>query len=438
MYILVAGLNYRGAPVQIREKYAVCGSYLEQSYLFLQGKTNINGSVILTTCNRTEIYATTRNVKLGLEDLKSFFLNAAFLPGLDIEPYIYQLSCNDAMLHLFRVISGLDSMIVGEGQILTQVKEAYRDALYYKSVDSVLNTLFHKAMYVGKKIRSETNIDRHPTSVSHAAVDFAVRKLGALKNTKIVVMGAGEMSAVTLRCLFQHGAKAVIVSNRSYDRAVQLADEFGARAIGFDLLPCELELADLVICCTGANHHVMTYPAYQAVLTQRQKENIVIIDIAVPRNIDPEIGTIPGVYLYDIDHLQHTVDDNYHEREKAAALAEQIIQTELLKFTRWLNGMHVIPVIASLKARGEAIEKKELKKALNKLGKISEREQNIISSMAHSIINQLLHAPIINLKEMAASQQENFHAEMVKNLFGLSLSAGENERNDQAEIGRQR
>ena len=435
MYILVAGLNYRNVPVQVRENFAMCGEDLDRGYSFLHSKagTNIEGSVILTTCNRTEIYAAVRNINLGLNDLKSFLYSISPLPKAELEPFIYHYSCDSAMLHLFRVASGLDSMIIGEGQILTQVKDAYRFAVHYESTDMVLNTLFHKAMHVGKKVRAETGIDTYPTSISHAAVDFALRELGELEHKDILVMGAGEMSSITVRCLHQHGAQKVTIANRTYEKALQLVDETGARAIGFDELPQELPHADLVICCTGANFHLLTYDVYEPVLSNLPKGKIMIIDISVPRNIDPEIGRIPGVSLNDIDQLRNVVDENYSEREKAANLAERIIQEELVKFKSWLDGIHVIPVIAALKAHGEEIKTRELKKAFNKLGDLSEREQNIISSMAHAIVSQLLHDPIVNLKEIAAKQQGHFHAELVKKLFDLSIDTGEYVNHDQTE-----
>jgi len=302
MYILVAGINYRNVPVQVREYFAMCGDDLSRGYTFLSEKTNsgIAGSVILTTCNRTEIYAAASDIKPGLEALKSFFYNISPLTEAEIGPYVYHYTCDNAMLHLFRVASGLDSMIIGEGQILTQIKEAYRFAVHYQATDSILNTLFHKAMYVGKKARSDTDIDAYPTSVSHAAVDFAMSELGELEHKDILVIGAGEMSSMTVRCLFQHGAKNVTVANRTYEKARQLVDETGARAIGFDILPWELPRADLVICCTGANFHIMTYAVYEPVLSNLPKGKMMIIDISVPRNIDPEIGRIPGVSLNDI------------------------------------------------------------------------------------------------------------------------------------------
>jgi glutamyl-tRNA reductase len=302
----------------------------------------------------------------------------------------------------------------------------------------VLNTLFNKAIHIGKKIRTESDIDSHPTSVGHAAVDFAVEEIGVLENKNIMVIGAGEMSAITVRCLFQHGAKTVIVSNRSYDRAVQLADEFGARAIGFDQMFQELQSADLVVCCTGAAHYVLTYGRYSPALAERKGKKIVLIDISVPRNIDPEIGTMPGVSLYDIDNLQQVVDENFAEREKAAGLAELMLQTELSSYKHWLQGMHVIPIITALKERGENIKQKELKKAFNKLGTMTEREQNIITTLAHGIVNQMLHDPIVNLKGLAADNQGPVYVEMVKNLYDLSINAGEYEQHDQAEVRHQR
>ncbi|MDR1159725.1 MAG: glutamyl-tRNA reductase [Syntrophomonadaceae bacterium] len=438
MYVLVAGLNHRKAPIEIRERFSVFGSDLEKGYAFLAENDAVEGSVILSTCNRMEVYVTTKDINRGFAAQMEYFRKYSHLETGGFQSYIYQLSCNEAMLHLFRVISGLDSMILGEAQILKQVKEAYRTAVAYDATDSVLNILFHKAMFVGKRVHTDTNIDRYPTSISHAAADLAVNELGNLADKKILIVGAGEIGEITVQCLLQHGAQSVVISNRTLERARCVADEYGVRAIDFDELPREFSDADLVISCTDTGHYVLNQEIYGPLLRRRGGKKMVMVDISVPRNIDPELAKIPGSFLFDIDKLRDVVDDNHAERAKEAFEAEKIVEDELNKFMAWLDGMYVIPVITALKSHGEEIKKRELKKAYNKLGKLGEREQNILNTLANSIVNQLLHDPIVVLKEMADKQQGHYYAELVKKMFALSITSEEWESNKHAEVRHQR
>lgn len=438
MYILLAGLNHRTAPVEVRERFAFCGAELSRAYDSLKREAAIEGSVILTTCNRTEIYATAREIESGMPVLHRFLCEYSGMEWEELSSYLYQPTCNDAMLHLFRVAAGLDSMIVGESQIISQVKDAYQQAVDFHASDSVLNTLFQKAIHVGKKVRSDTGIDSHPVSVSHAAVDLARQVLGELEGKSVLVVGAGEMSELTTRYLMTQGVDSVIVSNRSFDRAEEMARELGGRAVGFDLLPDELRNADIVISCTAASHYVLRTDNCGVMLRERNGRRIIMIDIAVPRDIDPELGKIPGVYIYDIDDLQDVMASSLLEQQKAIAAAEKIIADELVKFSEWLGSLYVIPVITALKTRAEIIKQNELRRALNRLGKISEREKNIVSTMAHAIVNQIMHDPIVNLKEMAVSQQGHLYAEIVKKLFDLSVDLREYEDDAKVKTGHQR
>ncbi|MDD3268205.1 MAG: glutamyl-tRNA reductase [Syntrophomonadaceae bacterium] len=438
MYVLLAGLNHRTAPVEIRERFSICGADLERAYQYLKGSKDIESSVILTTCNRTEVYAAARDIQKGMRALEGFLAAYANMEADLLKNYLYQPNCYDAILHLFRVASGLDSMILGEPQILGQVKEAHHKAMEIGASDGVLNALFQKAIYVGKKVRTVTDIDRHQFSISHAAVELAKNILGSLQEKTVMVIGAGEMSELTTKYLMLNGVNSVIVSNRSYEKAVNMAESFNGRAIKFEKLSEELNQADIVISCTAANHYVIRADNSREVLESRNGRKIIMIDIAVPRDIDPGLKTIPGVFIYDIDKLQNVVDANYIERQRAVLEADQIIGEEISKFNEWLASLYVIPVIAALKNQGEIIKQDEIKRACNRLGLVSEQEQKVISSMATSIVNQLLHFPIVNLKEMAASNQGHLYAEIVKKLFALQIDHKEYEKYEKFEIGNQR
>ncbi len=437
MYILLAGLNHRTAPVEIREKLVITEPELSNAYQCLLAKGELEGAVILTTCNRTEIYATTRNIEKGQKVLLEFLKDYAGFDDLVINQYIYLHNCYEAILHLFRVVSGLDSMILGEAEILGQVKDAYHYAMDVKASDSVLNTLFQKAIYIGKKVRTETEIDKHSLSVGHAAVKLAESSLGSLTDKAVLVIGAGKMGEISARSLMANGVKTVIVSNRSYDKAVEMARDLNGRAVRFDQLDEELAAADIVISCTGASHYVVRGDKASQILESRRGKPILMIDIAVPRDIDPVLQQIEGVQILDIDDLHGIVDANFEQRLKASAAAEEIIKQELEVFNQWLASLCVVPVISALKDHGEMITNIELKKALNKLGDVTEQEERIISSMAHAIVNQLLHSPVVNLKQMAACSDGHSYAEMVKNLFALDVNLEESTEYENFKIGNQ-
>ncbi len=429
MYVLLVGLNHRTAPVEIREKLAVTGGVMNKAYKYLKQMEDIEGAVILATCNRTEVYATARDIEKGMQALYDFTVRFSRLDPEELDQFVYKPNCYDAIMNLFRVASGLDSMILGESQILAQVKEAYKTAVDEGASDGVLNALFQQAISVGKRVRTETDIDKHPISVSSAAVELARSELGNLQGRSVVVVGAGEMSELTTRYLMEYGLSSVIVSNRSYEKAAAMAELFSGRAVGFDMLPAELNRADIVISCTSASHYVLSVENCGNILKSRNGQRIIMIDIAVPRDIEPALKTIEGVQIYDIDDLQNVIDENHLERKKASRQAENIIAQELEKFNEWLAALYVVPVISALKQKGETIKNRELKKVFNRLD-ASDYERKVISTMANNIINQLLHDPVVNLKEMACSNQGHLYAEVSKKLFDLQLEMGESDIGD--------
>ncbi len=421
MYILMAGLSHKTAPIEISEKFAISGKKIVEAYEYLAENPTLEGVVILDTCNRTEVYTSSRDLEAGTKILADFFINFLKLDSYMVERHIYQPSCFDTIHHLFKVTSGLDSMILGETQILGQVKDSINLAMELGYSDGVLNTLFQRSIYVGKKVRNETGIDSNPISVSYAAVELARNIFGSLKDKTVMVVGAGEMSELTTKYLMQNGVNSVIVSNRSYDKALQMAADFNGRAVKFDKLADELLGTDIVISCTAANHYVIREDNSKKILEERHGQQIILIDIAVPRDIEPSLQDVEGVNIYDIDDLQNVVDANYFARRKAAQAAGFIIQEEIEKFNEWLGSLYVVPIITALKQKGEKIKEQELQKALNRLGQINEHEIKVVSSMANSIVNQLLHSPVFILKEMATSNHGHLYAEVLKDLFTLEV-----------------
>jgi glutamyl-tRNA reductase len=415
------GLNHRTAPVEVREKLSFPSHTLKGALRRLKSYPVIEGCIILSTCNRTEIYAATLEMDEGINAIWDFLSRWSGVNKSEIKNFTYCHTLYDMIRHTFRVASGLDSMMLGETQILGQLRSAYLDAVEYEATNRVINTLFQLALTVGKRVRTETGIDRNAVSISYAAVELAKQHLGDLNKRQVLIVGAGKMSELTARHLVDNGISGVIVSNRSFERAEALAAQFGGRAVNFDELYKYMESADIVISCTAASHNVIKAEEMQQVMDKRKGRKIFMIDIAVPRDIETEVGELGGVTLYDIDDLKSVVDHNLTERRHAANKAELIIEEELEKFMKWHGTQFVIPTVTTLKNWGEEIKQKELQRALNRLGELSEHDQKVVSSLANSIVNQILHVPINQLKKYALTVEGHLYTEIMQNLFELDV-----------------
>ncbi len=421
MYIIVVGLNHKTAPVEIREKLAFSKRQIPAVLEEINKLNAIEGSAILSTCNRMEIYAAVTDVELGLKSVLDFVQQHAHLNVWEYKHYFYTPTCEDAVRHLFEVAAGLDSMVLGESQILGQVREAYQISCDCSASNGVLNTLFQQAIFVGKKVRTETDIDKNAVSISYAAVEKAKQLYGDLTGFSTLIIGAGEMSELTVKHLVANGVNSVLVSNRSFERAVSLAEQFGGKAFKFNQLLELLEQADIVISCTASPKYILSKEHMLQVMSKRKLNKIFIIDIAVPRDIEPTIKDIPGVTLLDIDDLQNVVDKNYEDRKIEAIKGAQIVEKELQAFLKWLSTLFVIPTIVALKEKGLQIKETELKRALNKLGNLTPKEHKVISTLASSIVNSLLHDPVLTLKEYANTSQGHLYSEVAQNLFDLDI-----------------
>ncbi|AEG59885.1 glutamyl-tRNA reductase [Desulforamulus ruminis] len=421
MLIAVIGVNHRTAPLEVREKLSFAEWAMSDSLKKLLACPGIDGCAILSTCNRTEIYIAPVELDTGMSSVWSFLSEKSGLDISEIKNYTFCHTLYDAIRHMFRVVAGLDSMILGETQILGQVKRAYEMALEAGSTNVVLNTFFQQAITTGKRIRTETGIDQNPVSIPYAAVELARQNFGSLEGRSVLVIGAGEMSELTVVNLVSNGVSSVIVSNRSYDRAVALAEKFNGTAIKFDRLFQYMHQTDIVISSTAAQHYIIKCQEMQAVMKERAGKPMMIIDIAVPRDIDPEVRKLAGVNLYDVDHLTHVVDANLEERRQAAVSAEGIIEEELDEFMKWLSTRFVVPTITALKRKADEIKQRELYRAYNRLGDLTDRERKIIGALANSIVSQLLHDPVIKLKQYALTPEGHLYTEILQNLFNLEL-----------------
>lgn len=419
MSIIAIGVNHKTAPVEIRERMAFTEGSLQDSYASLHTDPALLGAVIISTCNRTEVYAHVADPNLGVRAIRQLLSRKSGVEPALINKYTYVLTQDKTVHHLFRVAAGLDSMLLGETQILGQIKDAFQWAKKFEATDKVINTLFKQALTVGKRVRTETGIDRHAVSISYAAVELAKKFFGDITGRSVLVIGAGKMSGLTAKHLVANGVSGVIVSNRSYQKAQVLADQFNGQAVKFDSLYENMVSADIVISCTAASHYVVRKHNVQEVLAANQGKKIMMVDIAVPRDIEPGVGELPGISLYDIDALQNVVDENIKERETAAVLAEAIILEHVEEFARWQGSLFVVPTVSALKRRGEEIKQKELMRAFNRLGDVSEHERKVIGSLANAIVNQLLHTPVTQLKDYALTDKGQIYTEALNKLFCL-------------------
>ncbi len=425
MYLVAIGVNHRTAPVEVREKLAFGKAGLSTAALEMRQLPTVRGLVVLSTCNRTEIYAAVTELDKGLAAIRKYLCERAKLEEQEASRYFQSWTCYEAINHLFRVAAGLDSMVLGETEILGQVRDAYETACQLKTGNGVINTLFQEAIKVGKRVRTLTGIDQHPVSVSYTAVELVRQTFGGhLQGRTVLVIGAGEMGELTLKHLVARGVSTVLVSNRSFDRAEALAREYGGEAVRYDEFFDHLDRADIVISCTSATHFVVSAEKVRRAIGKRIGRPLFFIDIAVPRDVEPAVAEIPGVYLYDIDDLERVVLESMEERKKAARAAEKIISEAVEEFLKWLSTLTVIPTIKALREKGNEIKEEELRRCLNRLGKCDPRTEQLIRSLANSIVNKMLHNPITRLKDYASKHEGHLYSKVLENLFDLE-PAGE-------------
>jgi glutamyl-tRNA reductase len=419
VYIIAIGVSYRKTPIEVREKLAFDSSQLPSLFGGLKAAGKIAGCVILSTCNRMEIYAASRNVDAALAEIWSVLAAESGIEVEELQEYLYSFTCEQAIEHLFRVASGLDSMILGEMEILGQVARAYQFACENSACNSVLNVLFQRALKVGKQVRNQTRIGTGASSVGAAAVELARKTFGDIQGRSILLIGAGEVGRLVARNIANNGASQVMVCNRSYDKAQELASEFGGSAVPFETLTKCMARADLILSCTAAPDYIISREQLAAVMSTRNGKPLFLIDLAVPRDIEPESSQLQCVRLCNVDDLQSMVNESMSEREAEARKAETIIEKALDNFRTWLNSRHAVPVIQALYKKGEEIRDSELEKAMRKLGTLTEREENVIRSMANSIANRLMNTPIVQLRQYAQTEQGQLYVQFVQDLFDL-------------------
>jgi glutamyl-tRNA reductase len=418
--IVLIGVNHRTAPVEIRERISFPEEDLNRYLKELKSLPSLTEGLILSTCNRVEICAAASDPEQGVEDIKGFFSRQHHVPLPEFEDALYALQGEESVKHIFRVASSLDSMVVGEPQILGQIKDAYRMAHAAQSTGALLNRLFHKAFSVAKRVRTETNIGNQAVSVSFVAVELAKRIFAHLEGREVLIVGAGEMCELAAQHLIRAGVKGILVTNRTWERALELAERFHGEAIPFSGLLNALVRADIVISSTGSPDFVVRKEEVSGILKKRKNNPLFFIDIAVPRDIDPQVHTIDNVYLYDIDDLQEVAESNIKDRRREASRAEAIVASEVEKFCRWYQSLEAVPTIVLLQEKMEALRKKELGKTLSALPHFSEEERRAMEAFSEAIVKKIIHGPIAFLKETSNDSEAERYVDVVKKLFKLS------------------
>lgn len=419
MHIVVVGLNYRTAPVEVRERFSFTDKDLPLALEELQRTTSVLEGVIIATCNRTEIYVVVDRLQMCGYYVRSFMEKWFGVPREEFTKHLYMYENEAAIRHLFKVSCGLDSMVLGETQILGQVRSSFLLSQSHRVTGKWFNTLFKQAITLSKRAHSETAIGESAVSVSYAAVELGKRIFGSFTDKKVLILGAGKMSELTAMHLNGGGAKEVIVANRTFGRAQELASKFDGTASTMKEAMQRLSEVDILISSTGAEGYIITSSQVAQSMKIRQDRPLFIIDIAVPRDIDPAISELSNVFLYDIDDLEGIVESNLEMRREEAVKIEQMIEEEIVAFGKWLQTLGVKPVIRALQEKSTEIHQKTLESLFNKLPELDERQRKVIRRLTKSIVNQMIHDPINRIKELAGEDQSAEALNMFTHIFAL-------------------
>jgi glutamyl-tRNA reductase len=420
MELFVLGLNHDTAGIDLRERLFFSERELPKALEVLGEVSELAERMVLTTCNRVEVYGVAEG-QLS-QAVGSVVAHLGRYRNVDPDQFaeaLYTRTAADAVRHVFRVASSLESMVLGEPQILGQVKSAYAVARSEQSTGIILNNLLEQAFHVAKRVRTETGIASEPVSISSVAVDLARKIFGDLAGRTVLILGAGEMAELALRHLMDDGVKSVLVANRTYERAVALAEQFQGRAVTYDSFQHEMLAADIVISATSAPHVILTKEDVQAIILERRHRPIFLIDIADPRDIDPACNEIENVYLYNIDDLQSVAATNRRERQREAERAVPIVEREVEVFLTWLRGLDVVPTIVSLRNRMEEIREAELRKTMGRMADLTPEQREAIASMTTAMMNKVLHQPMSELRRRAVQKDSHLYSAVLRRLFGL-------------------
>ncbi len=428
MNIIVVGLSHHTAPIEIREKLSFDSNSIEKPLSALVSLPGICEGIIVSTCNRVEVYAVTRDIAGAIAKVKRFLADWHGLPYDEVAPYLYGYHGDNSIRHVFRVAASLDSLVVGEPQVLGQVKAAYGFAAEYGTSGLVLNRFLHKAFFVAKRVRTETRIASSAVSIAFAAVELAKKIFDDLTDKTVLLIGAGEMGELAAKHFLAGGVRGLLVANRTFERGERLAEELGGRAIRFDDLFDHLHKADIILSSTGSPHLIIGPKDVAEVIRRRKQRPMFFIDIAVPRDIAPEVNDLENVYLYNTDDLQGVVESNREQRLKEAAKAEEIVALEADRFLSWLSSLEVVPTIVALRSRFDEIVRGEVERTLAAWKGVSPEHEKRIEAMTAAMISKLLHNPISVLKHTGQGNRIDLYLDALRSLFDLQTEpAGKDE-----------
>lgn len=424
MHIITVGLSHKTAPVEIRERLAVPESRLGEALTRLCSYPGIKEGLLLSTCNRVEVYAVVETVDAGYHRVQEFLADTHLsLSSEQLTPHLYWHTGDRAISHLFRVASSLDSMIVGESQILGQIKDAYDAALTHKATGMILNKVIKKAISVAKRVRTETKIAETAVSVSYAAVELAKKIFSNLGEHTVLLLGAGEMAKLAAKHFVAQGVRHIRVTTRNPSNAIELAKRFNGVPVPFEDFPAEMIASDILLCSTGASHYLITPEQVQHAVRQRMNRPIFLIDISVPRNIDPAVRHIDNAFLFDIDDLKLRVEQNREERLREAEKAESMVADEVGVLQQWMKSLEVTPTIVALRSKADAVKKTEMERLQARLNQLSPQDREMVESLASAIVNKLLHGTMVTLKAEADSSSGALFVEAARRFFNLEDAA---------------
>ena len=419
MSVVVLGLNHRTVPLDLLERVTIDDSRLPKALHDVMSRDHVSEAVVLSTCNRSEVYVVAEKFHPAYADLRTFFSELAFVPPEELADHLYVLDGADAASHLFSVAAGLDSAVIGEAEILGQVRQAWEKAQEEQAAGSQLNLLFRHALEVGKRARTETGIGRHVASVSTAAVAMAAERLGSLQGRSILVMGAGDMGEGMVRSLATNGVTDIRIANRTWERAADLAERVGGRAIRLVDLDASLAEVDLLLTGTGASSMLIEHADVARVMQVRDGAPLLVVDVAVPRDVDPTASDLPGITLLDMDDLRAFAEAGQAERRREVAGVRTMVGEELDRYMGVSSAREVAPLVAALRDQADAVRRAELDRYRAKLGELDERQLEAVEALTHGIVAKLLHQPTIGLKDAAGTPKGERLAEALRDLFDL-------------------
>ena len=419
--IVLLGLNHKTAPVELRERLAFSKDETSTALEALQKYPVISEVLLLSTCNRVEVLMATVNTSAAVENVKTYISEFKDVPVTQFDAALYIKEGEAAVRHVFRVASSLDSMMVGEPQILGQIKEAYRLATLKKTSGVILNRLLHRTFFVSKRVRSETGIGDHAVSISYAAIELGRKIFGSLEGKKALLIGAGEMAELVVEQLVRNRVSDIIVANRTFERGVELARKFNGKAIRFEEIADFLKLTDIIISSTGSSDFIIKRGQLKGFIRSRRNRPIFFIDIAVPRDIDPEINRLANSYVYDIDDLKGVIDENIADRTREAIKGERIVDEAVIRFGQWYESLDVVPTIIELRNKMHTIAETEIKKTIQSLNHLSDNDSQAIYKMTEALINKILHDPTVFLKNAGCHVDKSVYLDITRKLFKLDI-----------------